>query len=173
MVAFYLSQTSKVILDQIIDSNDKLLGEIDRRINRNFVGEYKHIGFEVQLSRKLALQTLKRLLKHQQRNLLTINYIWNEIGNDKLNKIITDRQEFEEFAYTGKIELGKRRHHYLTECMKTFLSLDLKVAKVSEPILKATKIFSNIMTNLSYRAKLPIGLLIIVGHINFMIIKEN
>lgn len=141
MVVCYLSEISKVMLDQIIDANDKLLGEIDRRINRDFEEEYKHIRNEAQLSRKLALHTLKRLLNHKQRNILTIDQFCYEIGNDKLNKIITDCEKFEEFAQAGKIALGKRRHHYLTEYMKKFLSLDFKATKGSETILKATKTF--------------------------------
>lgn len=141
MIVCYLSEISKVMLDQIIDANDKLLGEIERRINRDFEEEYKYIRTCAQASHKLALQTLEMLLNHKQRTVVTIDQFCSEIGNDKLSKIITDCTKFENFNSAGKVELGKRRHYYLKEYMTKFLSLDFKANKGSESLLKAIKTF--------------------------------
>lgn len=66
MLACHLHEITKSAIDEIIDANDKLLGEIERRVNRDFDKCYKKLKNNAKISRDLALRTLRGLLNHQQ-----------------------------------------------------------------------------------------------------------
>lgn len=63
MLACHLHEIIKSAIDQVIDANDKLLGEIERRINRDFDEYTKKMREQAKLSRRLAIKTLKCQLR--------------------------------------------------------------------------------------------------------------
>lgn len=75
MVACYIHEITKSAIDEIIVANDKLLGEIERRVNRDFDEHYKKLKNKAQTSRDFALETLKGLQSHEQRDSMTIGTI--------------------------------------------------------------------------------------------------
>lgn len=140
MLACHIHEIMKSAIDNIIVANDKLLGEIERRINRDFDDYYKKLKSRAKVSRALALNTLKNLQTHEQRESTTIAQFCNEIGNDKLSKIISDCEELEYFDYSGKAELVKHRYSYLHKYIEDFLKFDFHAGQGSKNLLDNIKI---------------------------------
>ena len=110
--------------------------EIERRINRDFDEYYRKLKNKAKISRALALQTLKDLLHHKQRDFITLTQFCNEIGDEKLNNIIIDCEELEEFDYSGKAELARHRYSYLHGYIEQFLWCDFCAGQGSQDLLK-------------------------------------
>lgn len=136
MVACHIHEVVKSAIDEIIKANDKLLGEIERRINRDFNNYYKKLKNKAKTSRILALQTLKDLLHHKRRDSITLTQFCNEIGDEKLKNIIIDCEELEEFDYSGKAKLAQHRYSYLHGYIEQFLGLDFCAGQGSQDLLK-------------------------------------
>lgn len=135
MLACHLHEVTKLAIDGIIDANDKLLGEVERRINRDFDEYYHKLKNRAKISRVLALQTLKDLLHHKQRDSTTLKQFCDKVGDETLGKIISDCEELENFDYSGKAELARRRYSYLHEYMELFLNFDFRASQGSENLL--------------------------------------
>jgi hypothetical protein len=140
---------NKTLIDLIINSYDKLMGEIERRVNRDFDTEFKKIRNDAKASREKALSTLKLLINHEKRSSMTIEMFCKELKeqNNDLEKIISNCQKVEEFEIYGKSELAQRRYSYLTEFLQRFLKLNFKASKGSDTLIKSIKIYSNYHEN--------------------------
>jgi TnpA family transposase len=139
MLACHLYEITIAAIDQVIDANDKLLGEIERRINRDFEQYEKKLKERGRISQNLALETLKNLLTHQRRQATTIQQFCDEIGNEKLKKAVSDYEEIEAFDYRGKAQLAKHRYSYLRDYIEQFLELDFHASRGSEKLLQSIK----------------------------------
>lgn len=139
MLVCHLCEVVRTAIDHILDANDKLVGEIERRINRDYEHYYNQFSNNVKLSRNLALEVLKKMKTHELRDILTIKQFCDEFGNEKFDKIINDYEQFENFDYSGKAELARRRYSYLHEYIEKFLSLDFKATPGTERLLDQVK----------------------------------
>lgn len=140
MLACHLHEITKSAIDDIILANDKLLGEVERRVNRDFDDYYKQLKNKARASRELALQTLKNLRSHERRDLITVTQFCNEMGVGVLNQIISDCEALESFDRSGKAELARRRYSYLHQYIEDFLSFDFHSGQGSKNLLSNIKI---------------------------------
>lgn len=157
MMVCYLHESSKTLMDLIINSYDKLIGEIERRVNRDFDLEYKKIRNAARESHEKALVTLQLLKDHKQSAKTTLDMFYEELnaqGND-LSKIIDNCQRVEEFAIYGKLELAQRRYGYLTKFLQRFLNLKFRASQGSDVIMKSIEIYRNYHENKKFSQKAP------------------
>jgi len=143
MMICYLHESSKTMMDLIINSYDKLMGEIERRVNRDFEIEFRKIRSEEKTSREKAISTLKLLKYHEQRATTTLDMFCEELKrqNNDLDAIIDNCEKVERFEIYGKSELAQRRYSYLTKFLQKFLELKFKTAKGSEFLIRGIEIY--------------------------------
>lgn len=60
---------------------------------------------------------------------MTIKQFCDEMGDEKLSKIISDCEELEKFDHSGKAALARRRFSYLHEYIKLFLNFDFHTSQ--------------------------------------------
>lgn len=157
MMICYLHENSKTLIDLLINSYDKLMGEIERRVNRDFDVEFKKIRNEARVSREKAIFTLKLLISHEKRSSTTIDVFCKELKdqNNDLEEIINNCQKVEEFEIYGKSELAQRRYGYLIKFLQKFLKLKFKASKGSDSLIKAIEIHKNYHENKKFPKKVP------------------
>lgn len=157
MIACHLYEIIKSTIDEIIEANDKLLGEIERRINRDFDEYYRKLKNKAKVSRTFVLQTLKNLLTHEKRDSITLVQFCNEIGDEKLNNTIADCEEVEIFDFAGKAKLAKYRYSYLKAYIENFLHFDFYASKGAEVLLKNIKILLQARKHNTILPKVDLG----------------
>lgn len=157
MMVCYLHENSKTLMDLIINSYDKLVGEIERRVNRDFDLESKKIRNAARDSQERALVTLQLLKDHKQSATTTLDMFYEELKaqDNDLSKIIDNCQRVKEFEIYGKSELAQRRYGYLTKFLQRFLNLKFRVSKGSDIIMKSIEIYRNYHENKTFSQKAP------------------
>lgn len=141
MMICYLYESTKSIMDIMVNGYDKLMGEIERRVNRDYDIELKELRRRARDSSHRAILTLKLLRDHKDRSIVTLEEFCNELedSNNKLDNIINDCERIECFEIYGKSELAQRRYSYLTKFLQRFLDLNFKSAKGSEELMLGIK----------------------------------
>lgn len=149
MMICYLYESSKSMMDLMVNSYDKLLGEIERRVNRDYDIELKHLRNKAKDSSQKAISTLKLLRDHKNRSTVTLENFCEELENtnNNLEKIISDCEKVEDFEVYGKSELALRRYGYLTRFLQRFLNLKFKSATGSEDLMAGIKAYRNYHKN--------------------------
>jgi TnpA family transposase/predicted DNA-binding protein YlxM (UPF0122 family) len=159
MMICYLHESSKTMMDLIINSYDKLMGEIERRVNRDFEIEYKKVRNNAKTSSTKAISTLKLLKYHKQRTTTTLDMFCEELKSqdNDLDVIIDNCEKVEEFEIYGKSELAQRRYSYLTKFLQKFLDLKFKTAKGCEYLMRGIDIYRNYHKTKKFSKKVPYG----------------
>ena len=139
IIACHLFELNKLLIDTIIEANERLMGEILRRVNRDYDDQYNKLRRAVQHGQRFALKVMKKLV--QQGEDVSAPVFCSKIGLEKINKAIADCEELENFDIYGKTILVKRRWSYLSNYMDEFLSLDLVAAKGYEDLIGAIQLF--------------------------------
>ena len=157
MLICYLHENSKTLMDLIVNSYDKLMGEIERRVNRDFELELKRIRKEARDSQEKALLTLMLLKNHKKSATTTLDMFYKELKEqDKdLEKIIDNCKRVKDFELYGKSELAQRRYGYITKFLQRFLNLNFKVSKGSDLIMRAIETYRNYHENKKFSRKAP------------------
>ena len=75
----YLYESTKSIMDLMVNSYDKLIGEIERRVNRDYEIELKQIRSKAKDSSHRAISTLKLLRDHENRSTVTLEKFCQEL----------------------------------------------------------------------------------------------
>lgn len=137
MVICYLHESTKSIMDTMVNSYDKLIGEIERRVNRDYEIELKQLRNRARDSSRRAISTLKLLRDHRHQSTITLEEFCKELKdtNNNLDNIISDCEKVEEFEFYGKSELAQRRYSYLTNFLQRFFDLKFKSATGSENLM--------------------------------------
>ena len=81
----YLYESTKSIMDIMVNGYDKLMGEIERRVNRDYDIELKELRRRARDSSHRAILTLKLLRDHKDRSIVTLEEFCNEL-EDSNNK---------------------------------------------------------------------------------------
>lgn len=157
MVICYLYESTKSIMDLMVNSYDKLIGEIERRVNRDYELELKQLRSKAKDSSKKALLTLKMLRDHEYRNTTTLEKFCEELETNKnnLNDIINDCEKVRDFEIYGKSELAQRRYGYLTKFIQRFLELKFKSATGSEDLLAGIEAYQNYYKDKRFNKEAP------------------
>lgn len=137
MMVCYLHESTKSIIDAMVGSYDKLIGEIERRVNRDYEIGLKQLRNRARDSSQRAISTLKLLRDHKNRSIVTLEQFYEELTdtNNNLDDIISDCEKVEDFEVYGKSELAQRRYGYLTKFLQRFFDLKFKSATGSEDLM--------------------------------------
>ena len=143
MMMCYLYESSKSLMDLLVNSYDKLMGEIERRVNRDFEEKYRTLRQEARVSREKSLSALILLNNHENKSSTTLEMFCAELKEqDKdLGDIIEKCKAVESFERDGKSELFQRRYGYLKDFCFRFLNLQFKVSKGMEPLMQGLEIY--------------------------------
>lgn len=157
MMICYLYESSKSIMDLMVNSYDKLIGEIERRVNRDYEIELKQIRSKAKDSGQKAITTLKLLRDHENRLTLTLEKFCQELSkaNNDLDTIISDCEKIESFKVYGKSELAQRRYGYLTKFLQRFLDLKFQSATGSEELMAGIEAYRNYHRGQRFKEKTP------------------
>lgn len=157
MVICYLYESTKSIMDLTVNSYDKLIGEIERRVNRDYEIELKQLRSKAKDSSRKALITLKLMRDHEHRKIMTLEKFCEELEANKnnLDDIINDCEKVGDFEIYGKSELAQRRYGYLTKFLQRFLDLKFKTAKGSEELTAGIKAYRNYHKNQKFKEEIP------------------
>jgi hypothetical protein len=157
MMICYLYESSKSIMDLMVNSYDKLIGEIERRVNRDYEIELKQIRSKAKDSGQKAITTLKLLRDHENRLTLTLEKFCQELSkaNNDLDTIISDCEKVEGFEVYGKSELAQRRYGYLTKFLQRFLDLKFQSATGSEELMAGIEAYRNYHRGQKFKEKTP------------------
>ena len=79
MMVCYLHESTKSIIDTMVGSYDKLIGEIERRVNRDYEIELKQLRNRARDSSRKAISTLKLLRDHKNRLIVTLEQFCQEL----------------------------------------------------------------------------------------------
>jgi DNA polymerase II small subunit/DNA polymerase delta subunit B len=111
----------------MVGSYDKLIGEIERRVNRDYEIELKQLRNRARDSSRKAISTLKLLRDHKNRSIVTLEQFCKELNdtNNNLDDIINDCEKVEGFEVYGKSELAQRRYSYLTKFLQRFFDFEI------------------------------------------------
>lgn len=159
MVICYLYESTKNIMDLTVNSYDKLIGEIERRVNRDYEIELKQLRSKAKDSSRKALITLKLMRDHEHRKTMTLEKFCEELETNKnnLDDIINDCEKVGDFEIYGKSELAQRRYGYLTKFIQRFLDLKFKTAKGSEELMAGIKAYRNYHKEQKFKEEVPAG----------------
>ena len=157
MVICYLYESMKSIMDLMVNSYDKLIGEIERRVNRDYELELKQLRSKAKDSSRKALLTLKLLRDHEHRKTTTLEKFCKELEANKnnLDDIINDCEKVGDFEVYGKSELVQRRYGYLTKFIERFLDLKFKSATGSEDLLAGIEVYRNYYKDKKFNKEAP------------------
>jgi len=157
MMICYLYESSKSSIDLIVNSYDKLIGEIERRVNRDYEIELKQIRSKAKDSSLKAINTLKLIRDHKSRSTVTLEKFYQELEKSKnnLETIINDCEKVESFEIYGKSELAQRRYGYLTKFLQRFLDLKFKSAKGNEDLMEGIESYRNYHKGQRLKDKVP------------------
>lgn len=157
MVICYLYESTKSIMDLMVNSYDKLIGEIERRVNRDYELELKQLRSKAKDSSRKALLTLKLLRDHEHRKTTTLEKFCEELEANKnnLDDIINDCEKVGDFEVYGKSELAQRRYGYLTNFIQRFLDLKFKSATGSEDLLAGIEVYRNYHKDKKFNKEAP------------------
>lgn len=161
MLVCYLHESSKILIDKVIQSYDKLMSEIERRVNRDYEKELKRLRHDGRVSGEKALDTLKLLVSHKKRKTLTLDGFCQELDaqDRSLEKIIFDCQRMREFEIYGKSELTKRRYSYLKSFLKKFITLDFRAVKGCESLKKGITLCQDYYKSEEFPKRVPYAFL--------------
>lgn len=143
MVICYLYESTKTLIDLVVASYDKLMMEIERRVNRDYEIQLKRIRYEQKVNQEKAVSTLKLLQNHDDKENTTLAMFFKDMEEQSvsLEKIINGCEQVEEFEKYGKAELATRRYGYITKFMQKFFNLKLEAAKGTEVLKKAIETY--------------------------------
>ena len=138
MIICYLYENTKSIMDLLVNSYDKLMGEIERRVNRDYDIELKYLRNKARDSSQKAISTLKLLRDCRDTAVTSLAEFFEKLSKKKndLDEIISDCEKVGNFEVFGKSELAQRRYGYLTTFLQKFLDLDFESAKGSEELMQ-------------------------------------
>lgn len=159
MMICYLHESTKSIMDTMVGSYDKLIGEIERRVNRDYEIEPKQLRNRARDSSQKAISTLKLLRDHENRSTVTLEQFCKELKdtNNNLDDIISNCEKVEDFEVYGKSELAQRRYGYLTKFLQRFLDLKFKSARGSEDLMAGLKAYGNYHKEQKFKKDIPTG----------------
>lgn len=143
MLICYLYESMKSNMDLIVNGYDKLISEIERRVNRDYEIELKQLRNKARDSNLKAILTLKLLRDYQNPASVTLAKFFEDLKARKnnLDDIIRDCEKVDDFEIYGKSELAQRRHGYLTKFLQRFLDLEFKSATGSEDLLAGLEVY--------------------------------
>lgn len=161
MMICYLHESSKSMMDLMVNSYDKLMGEIERRVNRDYDIELKQLRNKAKDSSQKAILTLKLLRDHKERSTVTLEKFCKELEdtNNNLENIISDCEKVEDFEVYGKSELAQRRYGYLTRFLQRFLDLKFKSATGSEDLMAGIKVYRNYHKNQKFKERISTAII--------------
>jgi TnpA family transposase len=159
MMVCYLHESTKSIIDAMVGSYDKLIGEIERRVNRDYEIELKQLRNRARDSSQRAISTLKLLRDHKNRSIVTLEQFCEELTdtNNNLDDIISDCEKVEDFEVYGKSELAQRRYGYLTKFLQRFFDLKFKSATGSEDLMTGLNAYRHYHKEQKFTKELPTG----------------
>lgn len=159
MMVCYLHESTKSIIDTMVGSYDKLIGEIERRVNRDYEIELKQLRNRARDSSRKAISTLKLLRDHKNRLIVTLEQFCQELTdtNNNLDDIISDCEKVEDFEVYGKSELAQRRYSYLTKFLQRFFDLKFKSATGSEDLMTGLNAYRHYHKEQKFTKELPTG----------------
>ena len=146
-------------MDLLVNSYDKLMVEIERRVNRDFETESKKIRKEARVSREKSLSALVLLNNHNNKTTTTLSMFCVELKekDTDLDDIISKCRRAEDFEKYGKSELCQRRYGYLKNFCRRFLDLEFKNSKGTESLMRGIEIYRRYGEGNDLPSKVPYG----------------
>ena len=157
MMICYLYESMKSNMDLIVNGYDKLIGEIERRVNRDYEIELKQLRNKAKDSSLKAILTLKLLRNYKNPAVVTLATFFEELKAKKsnLDDIIRDCEKVGDFEVYGKSELAQRRYGYLTHFLQRFLDLKFKSATGSEDLIVGIEVYRKYHKEQKFIDKVP------------------
>lgn len=157
MMLCYLHESTKSTIDTIVSSYDKLMGEVERRVNRDYEIELKQLRNRAKDSSYRAISALKLIRDHKNRSTVTLEEFYQGLraSNNNLDSIINDCEKVQEFEIYGKSELAQRRHSYLSQLLQRFFNLNFKSARGSEYLMTGLSVYRDYHNDGEFKERVP------------------
>jgi len=146
LLACFLSKTYKILLDHLVELNDKML-ETKERESRNKFKENARLSRRVaKIAEKILADTIRNMYQQEKTEDMMLSNFIATLDNDGINKALVDCDEFHRYEEEGILQELQKRYPYLRKYTARFFELDFKAAHGSENLLEAINVLRQLNT---------------------------
>ncbi|MEI7493117.1 MAG: Tn3 family transposase [Alphaproteobacteria bacterium] len=139
----FLAESTKTILDTIIDMHSLLLGDIERKSKNEFKLQRITMIGNAKTSREKTLEFTKKALSCESPETMTLADFLVTFNRDELHNAVKTAEEYEEFEERGIVRNMTKRFSYMRKYSKKMLKLNFEAATGNKPLMEAINILRN------------------------------
>ncbi len=137
LVACFLSETLKIVLDNIVDMNDQYITGMCRKSRNTFERKHRELRIRSRQGLDTVLSTVDGLLELKDNPELRIIDWYSSINATKLNRAMADCRTFQRLDERGYWDEIKARYPNLRRYLPKFFNLPFKAEPGGKRILEA------------------------------------
>lgn len=137
LLVCFFSESYRVLLDHLIELNDKMLNNKERESKNKFNKKFKATRRCAKEAEKTIVATIKNMYSQVKIQDVLLSEFIASLDNDNINKAITDCEVYHQYEEEGILRELQKRYNYLRKYTSRFFELDFKAAHGSEHLLQA------------------------------------
>lgn len=153
LLACFLFETYKILLDHLVELNDSMLGIKERESRNQFKKNAAASRREAKIAEKVLLNTVKNMYQQEATEDMMLSKFIAALNNDKIHKAMADCEEYHQYEEEGILRELQKRYPYLRKYTPRFFELDFKAAHGSENLLNAINVLRQL--NAGVLKKIP------------------
>ena len=153
LIACFLFEALKTLLDHIVDMNDKLLTTVERKARNRFEERYRKLRRTAQRGLSTAVSTLETLLGQECPDKITVADFLADVGKESVQQAVADCKALREFNQHGLMSEVDARYANLRKYTPRFFQLEFGAAPGAESLLQAIECLREL--NEGQRKRLP------------------
>jgi TnpA family transposase len=140
LLACFLSEAYKILLDHLVELNDKMLETKERESRNQFKKNATASRREAKIAEKILLATIKNMYHQEKTEDMMLSKFIATLNNDEINKAMAECEEYHQYEEEGVLRELQKRYPYLRKYTGRFFELDFKAAHGSENLLRAVNV---------------------------------
>lgn len=140
LMACFLFETSKTLLDHIVDMNAKCLTTVERKARNRFEDKYRKLRRHAQRGLSMAVETLESLLNQTQPEQTTVAEFLAGFGKETVQQAVANCKALKIFTQRGLVSEIDSQYGNLRKYTPRFFLLEFDAAPGSEALLQAIEL---------------------------------
>jgi TnpA family transposase len=144
LLACFLTETSKTLLDHIIEMNEAMLQKKEQKSRCAFNKDFKRLRKKAKKSLQIVLSASRKMLNHSNPDETTLTDFYQIIGKEKTESALTACEELYEYEQNGFYDILEGKYTDLRKYTSRFFELDFLCAKGSESLYQGIQLMRQI-----------------------------
>ena len=140
LLVCFLSEAHKIVLDHLVDLNEKMLQTKTRESRNKFKNKVAASRHDAKIAEGILIDTVKAMYKQKETEDIMLSQFIASLNNAAINKAVEDCEANHRYEDNGLLRELQRRYPYLRKYTGQFFNLDFKAGAGSETLLEAINI---------------------------------